>query len=139
MLQLASGEGVTPDARFGGGSSISFNINVNLADAAATQSQVIGMDKQGEETIVTASSDVKSQLGLADSASEEDVRKEIYKNVKKMVKESNDCLHKLSFSWVTLSFVGYYVLSLGIAALLAACAPDILTGKSMSVFFDPRA
>ena len=139
LLQLASGEGVTPDARFGGGSSVSFNINVNLAEAAATQSQVIGMDKQGEETIVTASSDVKAQLGLPDAATEEEVRKEIYKNVKKMVKESNDCLHKLSFSWVTLSFVGYYVLSLGIAALLAACAPDLLTGKSMSVFFDPRA
>ena len=66
------------------------------------------------------------------------MRKEIYKNVKKMVKESSACLHKLSFQWVTLSFIGYYVLSLLIAALLAACAPDLLTGKSMSVFFDPR-
>tara|TARA_B100000519_G_scaffold202510_1_gene221114 strand:- start:1318 stop:4029 length:2712 start_codon:yes stop_codon:yes gene_type:complete len=137
LLQLGSGEGVTPDARFGGGSSISFNINVNLADAAATQSQVIGMDKQGEETIVSAASDVKKQLGLEDGATEVEVRKEIYKNVKKMVKESSACLHKLSFSWVTLSFVGYYVLSLLIAALLAGFAPDLLTGKSMSVFFDP--
>ena len=57
---------------------------------------------------------------------------------KKMVKESSACLHKLSFSWVTLSFVGYYVLSLLIAALLAAFAPDLLTGKSMSVFYDHR-
>merc|ERR1712072_1303617 len=109
MGQLASGEGVTPDARFGGGSSITFNINVNLADAAATQSQVIGMNKQGEENIVNAASDVKKQLGLEDSATEVEVRKEIYKNVKKMVKESSACLHKLSFSWVTMSFVGYYV------------------------------
>ena len=62
----------------------------------------------------------------------------IKKNVKKMVKESSACLHKLSFSWVTLSFVGYYVLSLLIAAILALAAPDLLTGKSMSVFFDPR-
>ena len=138
LLQLASGDGVTPDARFGGGSSISFNINVNLASAAATQSQVIGMDKQGEETIVKASSDVKAQLGLDETATDVEVREEIYKNVKVMVKESNECLHKLSFSWVTLSFIGYYVVSLLLAALLAACAPDLLTGKSMSVFFDPR-
>jgi hypothetical protein len=138
LLQLASGEGVTPDARFGGGSSITFNINVNLAAAAATQSQVIGMDKQGEETIVTNAEKVKESLGLEETATETEVRKEIYKNVKKMVKESSACLHKLSFQWVTLSFIGYYVLSLLIAALLAACAPDLLTGKSMSVFFDPR-
>ena len=139
LLQLESGAGVTPDARFGGGSSIAFNINVNLASEAATQSQVIGMDKQGDETIVTSAEEVKKQLGLDDTATEEEVREEIYKNVKKMVKESHSCLHKLQFSWVTLSFVGYYVLNFLVAALLAACAPDLLTGKSPSVFYDPIA
>ena len=137
LLQLESGAGVTPDARFGGGSSIAFNINVNLAPAAATQSQVIGMNDQGEEIVVSTSSDVKKQLGLPDSATEEDVRKEIYKNTKKMLKESHSCLHKLQFSWVTLSFVGYYVLNFLVAALLAAFAPDLLTNKSPSVFYDP--
>jgi len=137
LLQLDSGAGVVPDARFGGGSSIAFNINVNLGDDAATQSQVIGMDKQGEETIVTNSDDVKASLGLSEDATDEEVRKEIYINTRKMVKESQDCLHKLEFSWVTLSFIGYYVLSLLLAALLAACMPDKLTGKAMSVFYDP--
>jgi hypothetical protein len=137
LLQLNSGAGVVPEAQFGGGSSIAFNINVNLGNAAASQSQIIGMDKQGEETIITNIAEVKKQLGLPDSATEEEVRKEIYINTRKMVKESQSCLHKLEFSWVTLSFIGYYVLSLLIAALLAACMPDKLTGKPMSVFYDP--
>jgi len=137
LLQLESGDGVTPDARFGGGSSISFNINVNLANSAATQSQIIGMDKQGEETIVKATEEVKSQLGLEPTATDTEVREEIYKNVRKMVKESHSCLHKLQMSWVSLSFGAYYVLNFVIAAIVAACAPDLLTGKSPNVFYDP--
>ena len=100
LLQLDSGAGVVPAAQFGGGSSIAFNLNVNLGDAAATSSQIIGMDKQGEETVITDIAKVKEQLGLPDSATEEEVRKEIYKNTRKMVKESQNCLHKLEFSWV---------------------------------------
>ena len=128
---------MVPDARFGGGNSVAFNINVHLGDAAVTQSQLIGMDRQGEETIVSASKEVREQLGLSENATDAEVRTEIYRGVKKMVKESNECLHKLSFSWITFSFIGYYVLSLLIAALLAACAPDKLTGKAPSVFYDP--
>ena len=139
LLQLESGEGVTPDARFGGGSSVSFNVQVHLSDEAATQSQIIGMDKQGEETIVTATDEVKEQLGLDSTATDTEVREEIYKNVRKMVKESHSCLHKLQMSWVALSFVGYYVLNFLVAVLFAACAPDLLTGKSPSVFYDPIA
>ena len=139
LLQLESGAGVTPDARFGGGSHIAFNINVHLGEGAATQPQIIGMDKQGEETIVKATEEVKEQLGLDKTATDTEVHEEIYKNVKKMVKESHSCLHKLQFSWVTLSFVGYYVLNFLVAALFTACAPDLLTGKSPSVFYDPLA
>jgi len=139
LLQFESGEGVVPDARYGGGNSVAFNINVHLDDAAATQSQIIGMDKQGEETVVTASEEVKTQLGLGEDATDAEVRTEIYRGVKKMVKESNECLHKLNFSWITFSFIGYYIVSLLIAALFAGCAPDQLTGKAPSVFYDPSA
>lgn len=139
LLQLESGDGVTPDARFGGGSSISFNVNVNLADSAAVQPQVIGMDEQGKETIVKATEEVKEQLGLEPTATEDEVREEIYKNVRKMVKESHSCMHKMHMSWVSLSFAAYYVLNFIVAAILAGCAPDLLTGKSPNVFFDPMA
>lgn len=120
LLQLETGEGVTPDARFGGGSNIAFNLKLRLTEA-------------------TISDEVEEELGLNHSATEEELRDDIYDTVNKMVAESDTCLHKLQFSWVTLSFLGYYAINFLVAALFAACAPDLLTGKSPSVFYDPLA
>ena len=129
LLQFEDGEGVTPDARYGGGSSIAFNIHVTLSNDVPS---VIDMSAQGDEKVIDF------DYGNENTTIAEK-RSELHKVVKKMVEESHHCLHKMNFNWVGVGFFLYYLLNFIIASILAACLPDNVTGKSMSIFWDPAA
>ena len=116
----------TSQVSFGGGVSSIFNI---LAALNNTTPQMISF----ADSLINNNDDVWHLAENTPAA-----REELYEKITQMYTEDMLCLHKAYFFYIGASFGAYYVLLLLVSALFA-CFPDSVTGRSISIFYQPNA
>ena len=114
------------DVTYGGGVSVIFNI---LATMNTTTPQMISfadslIDNNHEQWLLSTDTN--------------EAREQLYEQIVKMYTEDVLCLHKSHFQYIGLAFGGYYLLIL-LLAIIFSYLPDTVTGKPISIFYQPNA
>ena len=111
---------------FGGGVSSIFNI---LAALNNTTPQMISF----ADSLINNNNDIWHLAENTPAA-----REELYEKIAQMYTEDMLCLHKAYFLYIGGAFAAYYFILLLLSAIFT-CFPDNVTGKSISIYYQPNA
>ena len=114
------------DSTYGGGVSSIFNI---LAALNNTTPQMISF----ADSLINNNNDIWQLAENTPAA-----REELYEKIAQMYTEDMLCLHKGYFFYIGLAFAAYYVLLILLASIFS-CFPDSVTGKPISIYYQPNA
>lgn len=111
---------------YGGSVSSIFNI---LATMNNTKPQMISF----ADTLID---NLHEQWPLATNTNE--AREQLYEQITKLYTEDLLCLHNSYIFYIGLAFVLHYVVLL-ILSTIFSCLPDTITGKPVSIFYQPNS